>query len=227
MLRFRPVEPLVRMTENQREIARKILLGNWGEFPRENDDENGPGIGPGNAAEMGVETATKAGLFPTPETPSRRSENVPIWTLTAKVTIEELIEITPGTFNVWMATDIEGLKTHSVHTLTHDELLKAESVAKRQQADEDELKVVAQAAKGVGVTSLEGAICGCCGQYVVAVTQAQRWRSFDPQPIRRTQPHELVLLGHTCPIAEDQPEGPYDDEDILIRMMVDEGGDNQ
>ena len=80
MLRFRPVEPLVRLSENQREIARGILLGDWGEFPRENHDEsraeNTRETASENASGTGVETATKAGPFPTEKTPSRRSENV-------------------------------------------------------------------------------------------------------------------------------------------------------
>jgi len=76
VLGFRPAEPLVKLTENQRQIARRILLGDWGEFPRENDDENRAENTRENATETGVETATKAGPFPTRETPSRRSEIV-------------------------------------------------------------------------------------------------------------------------------------------------------
>lgn len=81
-------EPACKLTENQREIARRILLGDWGEFPRENDDENRAENTRETASETGVETATKAGPFPTREAPSRRSENLVTFNVPATLDIQ-------------------------------------------------------------------------------------------------------------------------------------------
>ncbi len=64
MLRFEPVEPACKLTANQRQIARRILLGFGGEFPRENDHENIPGIT--------VQTDAISG----PEDPLKRSDEM-------------------------------------------------------------------------------------------------------------------------------------------------------
>lgn len=198
-------EPLVNLTENQRRIARGILLGDWGEFPRENDDENGP--------ETGVETATKAGPFPTRETPSRRSENVVTYELNARVTIE-VHDIGRDQHRVMLETEIGGVRIRE--TLTgymhiHD-VLRIESAWKRQSADRDEAEMLAEmvaeekAAEDPGYRPLTilGTVCGRCHETLLRVSYANGEAIlFELTPIFMGT--DVLLADHSCP-AEPTPE---------------------